>query len=95
MPIWIVKSPRADQSELTRTVYEAEVIAFLKWAGKPAQDVHIGDVVSYKQVLTDKGLAPATIAKKLSALRSFYKVPCPGPHTDQPDGEGEAAGGEG
>ena len=48
--------------------------AFLKWAGKPAQDVHIGDIVDYKQVLTDKGLAPATIAKKLSALRSFCKV---------------------
>jgi site-specific recombinase XerD len=50
------------------------VTAFLEWAGKPAQDVHIGDVVGYKQALADKGLAPATIAKKLSAIRSFYKV---------------------
>jgi site-specific recombinase XerD len=67
--IWL-----ADQSELTRTVYKAEVTAFLEWAGKPAQDMHIGDIVGYKQALADEGLAPATIAKKLSALRSFYKV---------------------
>ena len=67
--IWL-----ADQSELTRTVYKAEVTAFLDWTGKPAQGVHIGDVVGYKQALADKGLAPATIAKKLSALRSFYKA---------------------
>lgn len=64
--IWL-----ADQSELTQTVYRAEVTAFLEWAGKPVPDVHIGDVVGYKQALADKGLAPATIAKKLSALRSF------------------------
>jgi len=50
------------------------VTAFLKWAGKPAQDIHIGDIVSYKQALADRNLAPATIAKKLSAIRSFYKV---------------------
>jgi hypothetical protein len=64
----------SDQSELTRTVYKAEVTAFLEWAGKPAQDAHIGDVVGYRQALADKGLAPATIAKKLSAPRSFYRV---------------------
>jgi site-specific recombinase XerD len=67
--IWL-----ADQSELTQAVYKAEVTAFLDWAGKPAQGVHIGDVVSYKRALADGGLAPATIAKKLSAIRSFYKV---------------------
>jgi len=67
--IWL-----ADQSELTQTVYKAEVTAFLEWAGKPAQAAHIGDIMNYKQALADKGLAPATIAKKLSALRSFYKV---------------------
>jgi site-specific recombinase XerD len=67
--IWL-----ADQSELTRTVCKAEVTAFLEWAGKQAQDVHIGDIVSYKRALADGGLAPATIAKKLSSLRSFYKV---------------------
>jgi hypothetical protein len=63
--IWL-----ADQSELTWTVYEAEVTAFLEWAGKPAQDAHIGDVVGYKQALADKGLAPATIVKKLSSQSS-------------------------
>jgi site-specific recombinase XerD len=63
-----------NQSELPRTVYKAEVTAFLEWAGKLAQDVHIGDIVGYKRALADKGLAPATIAKKLSALRSVYKV---------------------
>ena len=35
--IWL-----ADQSELTRTVYRAEVTAFLEWAGKPAQDYTLG-----------------------------------------------------
>jgi len=50
------------------------VTAFLEWAGKPAQDAHIEDVMGYKQALADKSLAPATIAKKLLALRSFYKV---------------------
>jgi site-specific recombinase XerD len=55
-------------------VYKAEVTAFLEWAGKPAQDAHIGDVVSYKQALADKGLGSANIAKKLSALGSFYRV---------------------
>jgi integrase/recombinase XerD len=67
--IWL-----ADQGELTREVYRAEVTAFLEWAGRPAPDVHIGHVTGYKRALTDKGLAPATIAKKLSVLRSFYKV---------------------
>jgi len=67
--IWL-----ADQSELTQAVYKAEMTAFLEWAEKSAQDVHIGDVVGYKQASADEGLAPATIAKKLSALRSFYKV---------------------
>ena len=86
MPIWIVKSPRADQSELPRTVYEAEVTAFLKWAGKPAQDVHIGDIVDYEQVLTDKGLAPATISSEL-----LQGLPCPAPHAHQPDGGGNAS----
>jgi hypothetical protein len=41
------------------------VTAFLEWAGKPAQDIHIGDIVGYKRALADKGLASATIAKKL------------------------------
>ena len=63
-----------DQSELTQTVCRAEVTAFLEWAGKPAPDIHSGDVVGYKQALADSGMAPTTIAKKLSALRSFYKV---------------------
>lgn len=30
--------------------------------------------MAYKRALADRGLVPATIAKKLSALRSFYKV---------------------
>jgi hypothetical protein len=42
--------------------------------GRSAQDVHIGDIVGYKRTLADRDLAPATIAKKLSALRSFFRV---------------------
>ena len=54
--IWL-----ADQSELTRTVSKAEVTAFLEWAGKPAQDVHIGDIVGYKQALADRGLGGSVL----------------------------------
>ena len=67
--IWL-----ADQeSEATRRTYLSEVKAFQEWVRKPAQAVHIGDVVAYKEHLVAQGLEPATIAKKLSTLRSFYK----------------------
>jgi len=42
--------------------------------GEASTGLHIGDIVTYKRALADKGLAPATISKKLAALRSFYKV---------------------
>lgn len=67
--IWL-----ADQeSEATRRTYLSEVKAFREWVRKPAQAVHIGDVVAYKEHLAARALEPATIAKKLSTLRSFYK----------------------
>jgi len=67
--IWL-----ADQeSEATRRTYFSEVKAFQEWVKKPAQAVHIGDVVAYKEHLASQGLEPVTIAKKLSTLRSFYK----------------------
>lgn len=59
-------------SDKTRKDYRGELALFLKWIDKSFNTVTPIDIINYRRELEDRGLAPATICKRLSVLRSFY-----------------------
>jgi len=59
-------------SEGTRLEYRSEIKLFSAWLGKPLSQTAPLDLIAYRQCLEERKLAPATIHKKLSVLRSFF-----------------------
>jgi site-specific recombinase XerD len=68
---------RRDTSAKTRRAYRGDVEQFARWAtakglASPA-DVGVKDVRGYVATLSQRGLAPATSARKLAALRALFE----------------------
>jgi integrase/recombinase XerD len=51
----------------------ADFLEFLDREGKPTHAVTSDDVVSFAERLRRRGLKPASVARRLSALRGFYR----------------------
>lgn len=56
----------------TKRDYGAEVRLFAQWVGKRAQEITFADLLTYRDSLTEEGLKPSTIAKKLTVLRRLF-----------------------
>jgi integrase/recombinase XerC/integrase/recombinase XerD len=65
-------------SEKTRIAYAIDLMQFARWAsGASVHDpgrVDVRVLRRYAAGLTEKGNAPATVARKLAALRGFFRV---------------------
>ena len=62
-------------AERTRKAYSVDLCGFAEWAGETGLgpgDVRHRDVRRYGAGLSDAGAAPATVARKLAAIRGFY-----------------------
>ena len=59
------------RSPHTIRVYRADVEAFLAFVGRPLGQVTLGDLQAYADALADRGLAPASRSRKLSAVKSL------------------------
>ena len=53
----------------------ADFLAFLRTEHRTFATVVADDVVSYAERLTRRGFRPASISRRLSALRGFYRHP--------------------
>jgi site-specific recombinase XerD len=65
----------AQRSRHTREAYGRDILAWFAWCddtGVPINDARRPDVDSWRNSLTAAGLAPSTVARKLSAVSSFY-----------------------
>jgi integrase/recombinase XerD len=69
---WLKPTGRR-RSEHTAIAYRADVTAFLKYAGKPFDQVEIADIQNYQSFLADEYGAEKTRARKLASVCSFYK----------------------
>ncbi len=60
-------------AERTRRAYAVDLGQFVEWAGeKGPGDVHHRDVRRYGAGLSSGGASPATVARKLAAIRGLY-----------------------
>lgn len=57
----------------TIEAYERDICQFLEHVDKDCCQAQTADISSFVQKLNQKGFAPRTIARKLSAIREFYK----------------------
>lgn len=64
---------REVESEETKHYYEHDVKEFILFVGKSVHDVTRSDMLDYRDALKAKGLADGTIAKKIYAVRSFFR----------------------
>lgn len=56
----------------TKRDYRAEIELFYRAVKKRAAEVTLHDLIGYKEGLENRGLKPATIAKKLTVLRRLF-----------------------
>jgi site-specific recombinase XerD len=62
-------------AERTRRAYAVDLAGFVEWAqpqGLGPEDVRYRDVRRFGAGLSEAGAAPATVARKLAAIRGFY-----------------------
>lgn len=54
--------------------YRRDMTRFVAWVGKRRLgDLAVGDLSSFMMTLTEQGLAPASIARSMVAIRTFFK----------------------
>ena len=60
-------------ANMTRDTYGRELMLFARWFGEEGNvsDIELDDLLSYK-VLLEMRYSPATVAKKIAALKSFF-----------------------
>lgn len=58
--------------ENSKKTYAQEISLFYREIGKRATEVTLHDLIAYKEMLTQRGLKAATIAKKLTVLRRLF-----------------------
>ena len=60
-------------AERTRQAYGVDLGQFVEWAGERAPgDIRHRDVRRYAAGLSSEGMAPATVARKLAAIRGLF-----------------------
>lgn len=60
------------RSEHTQRAYRADVERFLRFVGVPLREVTLGAIQGYADSLATAGLAPATVHRMLSAVKSVF-----------------------
>ena len=57
----------------TKQAYVRDIELFQENADKDLRQIKRSDIISYMQYLKNKGYAPTSIARRLAALKSFYR----------------------
>jgi integrase/recombinase XerC/integrase/recombinase XerD len=68
---------RRGASDKTHRAYDADLRQFALWAtahGASPQDVRVKTLRRYAAALSERGQAPSTVARKLAALRTFFRA---------------------
>ncbi len=56
----------------TKQNYRMEIALFYRAIGKSASEISLHDLLSYRELLEQRGLKPITVAKKLTVLRRLF-----------------------
>jgi site-specific recombinase XerD len=64
---------QSKRSNGTRKEYRRDVDYFLGWLGRDLRSVTLKDMTQYQQACIQKGWKPATIRRKINAVRSLLK----------------------
>src|ERR1051326_1182099 len=68
---------QSKSSEQTRQAYQKDAQRFLAYIGeRPLNHVSLEDLHTYQRALAEKGLQPASIARRLSAIKSLLTFGC-------------------
>lgn len=70
---WLNQIARRSGAGNTRRAYEADVREFFEFSGRPPAAISTAQAEGWAQELAQRGLAPATINRKLSSLSSLYR----------------------
>jgi integrase/recombinase XerC/integrase/recombinase XerD len=68
---------RRAMAEKTRTAYASDAVHFASWArdrGAEPADIDVRTLRRYAAGLAERGIAPATIARRLAALRGLFRT---------------------
>jgi integrase/recombinase XerD len=63
----------ANRSPRTVAAYRRDLASFAEWLGRPVVSVKVSELERYLAELRGRGLAPATIARRAAAIRSFFR----------------------
>ena len=78
----------AQRAPRTVEAYRRDLEHFARWLGSPPSRATTADVERYLAQLRADGLAPSTVARRVAALRSFYRhLMLLGARTDNPAAE--------
>ena len=63
----------ANRSPRTVSAYRRDLASFAEWLGRPVASAKLEELQRYLAELRGRGLAPATIARRAAAIRSFFR----------------------
>jgi integrase/recombinase XerD len=63
----------ANRSPRTVSAYRRDLASFAEWLGRPVASAKLEELERYLAELRGQGLAPATIARRAAAIRSFFR----------------------
>jgi integrase/recombinase XerD len=63
----------ANRSERTVAAYRQDLASFAEWLARPVVSAKLDELERYLAELRGRGLAPATIARRAAAIRSFFR----------------------
>jgi integrase/recombinase XerD len=63
----------ANRSPRTVSAYRRDLASFAEWLGRPVASAKLEELERYLAELRGRGLAPATIARRAAAIRSFFR----------------------
>jgi integrase/recombinase XerD len=63
----------ANRSPRTVAAYRRDLASFADWLGRPVVSAQLEELERYLAELRGRGLAPATIARRAAAIRSFFR----------------------
>ena len=70
---WLSQIERKSGRANTRRAYEGDVVDFFSFSGREPGSIDATHAEAWVQELTRRGLAPATLNRKLSSLSSLYR----------------------
>jgi integrase/recombinase XerD len=63
----------ANRSPRTVAAYRRDLTSFARWLGRPVVSAKLDELERYLAELRGQGLAPATVARRAAAIRSFFR----------------------